>query len=217
MAKVLLLGASGLVGGALLTLLQQDSRVDAIIAPTRRPLAASQQVENPRGEDLLAVVSALPLMPEIVFCCLGTTRKQAGSAEAFRAVDYQLITACASVALARGARHCLVVSARNANAHSPWLYYRTKGETEQALMAQGWPQLTLVRPSLLLGERTPVRLAEKWSAPLLRRLPGNLRAIAAGSVAKALLALAFCSSQSGLLVLESAQLETLAAEQAQHG
>ena len=36
---------------------------------------------------------------------------------------------------------------------------------EHALRAQDWPQLTICRPSLLLGERTEPRLGEKVAGP----------------------------------------------------
>ncbi len=39
MSQVLLTGATGLVGGHLLRLLQNEPRISTIAAPTRRPLA----------------------------------------------------------------------------------------------------------------------------------------------------------------------------------
>ena len=53
-----------------------------------------------------------------------------------------------------------------ADPKSSIFYNRVKGEMEQALKAQGWPQLTIVRPSLLLGERLEPRLAEQLAGPL---------------------------------------------------
>jgi nucleoside-diphosphate-sugar epimerase len=52
-----------------------------------------------------------------------------------------------------------------ADPKSSIFYNRVKGEMEQALRAQDWPQLTICRPSLLLGERTEPRLAEQLAAP----------------------------------------------------
>lgn len=40
MSQVLLTGATGLVGGHLLRLLQNEPRISTIAAPTRRPLAS---------------------------------------------------------------------------------------------------------------------------------------------------------------------------------
>ena len=206
MAKVLLLGGSGLVGRELLRLLQRDPRVSRIIAPSRRPLPPSSKVVNPLGEHLTSLVVALDEPIDLLFCCLGTTRKQAGSAEAFRAVDYDLVVDSAKAARELGARHCLVVSASGANASSRFLYNRTKGQMEQALMQQGWPLLTLVRPSLLVGKRHPPRLLEQLSAPLFKLLPGKLKAIDSDIEAKALQEQAFNAGLGGITVLESDQI-----------
>jgi uncharacterized protein YbjT (DUF2867 family) len=111
-------------------------------------------------------------------------------------------------ARALGVRHLLVISALGANAGSRLLYNRVKGEVEQSLSQQGWPQLTLVRPSLLIGERARPRLAERLAAPLLRYLPGNLQAIEASVLARALWRLAL-EQGDGLRIVESAELRRL--------
>ncbi|KFK96227.1 MULTISPECIES: NAD(P)H-binding protein [unclassified Serratia (in: enterobacteria)] len=204
MVRVLITGASGLVGGELLQLLQAAPQVTAIVAPTRAPLPQHSKLQNPHGGDLSELLAGLDQPVEMVFCCLGTTRRQAGSAEAFRQVDYQLVIETALAGQRLGAQHCLVVSAIGANPRSPFLYNRTKGEMEQALQAQNWPRLTLVRPSMLLGRAKP-RLLESLSEPLFALLPGKWRSVAAKDVAQTLLTQAF-SPGSGVKVLESDQL-----------
>lgn len=104
-----------------------------------------------------------------------------------------------------GAQHCLVVSALGANADSTFLYNRTKGEMEQALREQHWPRLTLVRPSMLVGDRPAPRLMERLTLPLFRLLPGKWRAVSAKDVAQTLLQQAFTPGE-GVRVLESDRL-----------
>lgn len=210
MAKVLLLGASGLVGAELLCLLEQDSRVSRIIAPTRRPLASLSKLVNPLGNDLPALVAELNEPVDLFFCCLGTTRKQAGSAAAFHNIEFTMVVNSALAARKLGASHCLVVSANGANIQSRLLYNRTKGQIEQALIEQKWPLLTLVRPSLLVGQRQPPRLVEQLVAPLFKLLPGKWKAIEALDVAKAMQQQAFNAGLGGITVLESDQLATIA-------
>lgn len=111
MAKVLLLGASGLVGGELLRLLRLDARVTSIIAPSRKPLPVMNKLINPQGENIGELLKTLDQPVDLVFCCLGTTRKQAGSQAAFRLVDYRLVLAAGETGLRLGARHFLLVSA----------------------------------------------------------------------------------------------------------
>ncbi|HEJ7834815.1 NAD(P)H-binding protein [Serratia marcescens] len=205
MARALLVGATGLVGRELLQLLQSDPQITAIVAPTRTPLPPQGKLTNPVGDALFELLSSLHQPVDLVFCCLGTTRRAAGSADAFRYVDYQLVVESALTGRRLGAQHCLVVSALGANADSTFLYNRTKGEMEQALREQHWPRLTLVRPSMLVGDRPAPRLMERLTLPLFRLLPGKWRAVSAKDVAQTLLQQAFTAGE-GVRVLESDRL-----------
>jgi len=207
MSRVLLTGATGLVGGYLLDLLIADPRISEIIVPTRRPLPARDKVFNLVAEDLTDVLRPLETPVDIVFCCLGTTRKQAGSKPAFIHVDYTLVVDSALTGQRLGAKHLLVVSAHGANARSPFFYNRVKGEMENALRHQGWPRLTLVRPSLLLGERHQRRGGESLFAPLFKILPGNWRAVEARDVAEAMSQQAFTTTDAEITIIESADLQ----------
>ncbi|MHA6495209.1 oxidoreductase [Pseudomonas borbori] len=204
---ILLAGASGLTGEHLLDRLLNEPTVARVLAPSRRPLAEHPHLENPVGE-LLGLLSQLSGQVHTAFCCLGTTIKQAGSQEAFRAVDHDLVLAFAERARALGARHLLVISALGADATSSVFYNRVKGEMENALKAMDWPQLTLVRPSLLLGPRSEFRLGERLAAPLMRWLPGKYRGIEATVLARALWRLAL-EEEDGVRVIESDQLRRL--------
>lgn len=205
--RILLAGATGLTGEHLLDRLLNEPTVARVLAPSRRPLAAHPHLENPVGE-LAALLPHLSGNVDIAFCCLGTTIKQAGSETAFRAVDHDLVLAFATRARALGARHLLVISALGADAHSAVFYNRVKGELEAALQAQDWPQLTIVRPSLLLGARREFRLGERLLAPLARWIPGKYRGIKACTLAHALWRLAL-EEQDGTRIIESDQLRRL--------
>lgn len=204
---ILLAGATGLTGEHLLDRLLNEPTVERVLAPSRRPLAAHPHLENPVGE-LLDLLPQLSGKVDSAFCCLGSTIKQAGSQEAFRAVDHDLVLAFAKRARELDARHLLVISALGADANSSVFYNKVKGETEEALKAQGWPQLTLVRPSLLLGPRNEFRLGERLAAPFMRWLPGKYRGIEATVLARALWRLALEEGE-GVRVVESDQLRRL--------
>ena len=204
---ILLAGATGLTGEHLLDRLLNEPTVERVLAPSRRPLAAHPHLENPVGE-LLELLPQLSGKIDSAFCCLGSTIKQAGSQEAFRAVDHDLVLAFAQRARELGARHQLVISALGADANSSVFYNKVKGEMEQALKAQGWLQLTLVRPSLLLGPRNEFRLGERLAAPFMRWLPGKYRGIEATVLARALWRLALEEGE-GVRIVESDQLRRL--------
>ena len=102
----------------------------------------------------------------------------------------------------------MVISALGADPGSKVFYNRIKGETEEALKAMDWPQLTIARPSLLLGARHEFRLGERLAAPLLRWLPGKYRGIDACVLARALWRLAL-EEGDGVRVIESSDLRRL--------
>lgn len=204
---ILLAGATGLTGEHLLDRLLNEPTVTRVLAPTRKPLAEHPHLDNPLGE-LPALLPLLSGPLDTAFCCLGTTLKRAGSQTAFRAVDHDLVLAVGQHARALGARHYLVISALGADPRSAVFYNRVKGEMEEALKAQGWPQLTIARPSLLLGPRSEFRLGERLAAPLMRWLPGKYRGIQACTLARALWRLALEEGQ-GLRVVESNELRRL--------
>ncbi|MCD5971409.1 oxidoreductase [Pseudomonas quasicaspiana] len=204
---ILLAGATGLTGEHLLDRLLNEPTISRVLAPTRRPVPEHSHLENPVG-DLGELLPGLSGQVDIAFCCLGTTIKQAGSQEAFKAVDLDLVVAFAKRARELGARHLLVISAINADPKSSVFYTRIKGEMEQALIAQDWPQLTIARPSLLVGNRSDQRLAEQLAAPLAKLIPGKYGAIEACTLGRALWRLAL-EEQSGVRIVESDELRRL--------
>jgi len=222
-ASVLVAGATGLIGRALLNRLAGDPRVGAVTALVRR---TSARQAWPAGCQALAVdystlgAASAPGLPKAdwAFCCLGTTIKVAGSQDAFRAVDFDAVLAFARAARAAGATRFGLVSAMGASERSSVFYNRVKGEVERELSAHGWPHLVIARPSLLLGERgalgQPARPGEQLAQRLMPALgwliPKSLRPITDQAVAAALLA-GVAEARPGTTVLESGALADLAA------
>ena len=205
--RILLAGATGLTGEHLLDRLLNEPTVECVLAPTRKPLAEHPRLDNPIGP-LQTLLPQLSGDIDTAFCCLGSTLKEAGSQEAFRAIDHDLVLAFAERARELGARHLLVISSLGANPQSNLFYCRTKGEMEEALQAQDWPQLTIVRPSQLLGPRMEIRPLERMTAPLSQLLPGKYRGIAACTLARALWRLAL-EDNDGVRIVESDELRKL--------
>jgi len=205
--KVLLAGATGLVGGMMLQTLLADPTVSEVHAISRRGLAIS----HPKLRVLLVDFKNLPMLPQAdeLYLALGTTIKVAGSQEAFRAVDLNANLAVAKAAFAAGARRIGVVSAAGANARSSVFYNRVKGQLESVLTAMELTALVIARPSLLLDQRDgldqPPRLGEKLSIPIAKFLapviPGKYRPVHAQSVANALVRVV--PRAQGVIVLES--------------
>ena len=204
---ILLAGATGLTGELLLDRLLNEPTVERVLAPSRKPLADHPHLENPVG-DPAVFLPQLSGPVDVAFCCLGTTIKQAGSEEAFRAVDHDMVVAFAKRAREMGARHLIVISAIGADPESSIFYNRVKGEMEQSLRAQDWPQLTIARPSLLIGERLEERPAEKIAGLFSKLIPGKYHGIEACELARALWRLAL-EDQQGVRVIESDEVRKL--------
>jgi len=194
----LLAGATGLVGSHLLELLLADEHWSGVVTVGRRNMPQRHDKLEQRVLDLgeLETVSDLPHMDD-VFCCLGTTIKQAGSQPAFRMVDHTFVVDLARAGLRAGATQFLLVSAIGADSESRVFYSRVKGETETAIRKLPYQGIQIFRPSLLLGERPEFRLGERIAtlgAPLLPALLfGPLRRyrpIPARAVARAMVGIA---------------------------
>ncbi|AMK20114.1 MULTISPECIES: Rossmann-fold NAD(P)-binding domain-containing protein [Sphingobium] len=168
MTKILLAGATGLVGGEALALMLADDRVSQLVAPTRRPLPPHPKLNNPLTDSNALPSDAPWWAVDGVVCAIGTTRAKAGSAAAFRAIDRDYVLAIARHARAAGARRFALTSSMGANPRSPLLYSRTKGEVEAGISRLGFPSLTVVRPGLLGGRRDEHRPMEQAMERLLR-------------------------------------------------
>jgi uncharacterized protein YbjT (DUF2867 family) len=166
----LLAGGTGLVGGYLLTMLDEDSYFDEVRALVRRP-------SNLRGRKLSEHVVNFAELHEDdlsgvthVFCALGTTMKKAGGESAFRRVDYEYPLNLARGAASYGASRFLLVSSVGASANAGAFYLRVKGELEAALRALPFEALYLFRPSILLGSRQEERPGERLGMAAARAL-----------------------------------------------
>jgi uncharacterized protein YbjT (DUF2867 family) len=150
--------------------------------------------------------SAELLAVDQILCALGTTIRKAGSQPAFRTVDFTYPEQIARFGLERGARHFLLVSALGANARSGVFYNRVKGELEDAVRSLPYRAHTIIRPSLLLGERGEFRLGERIAARLAWLAPLKYKPVHARDVARSLVNAALTDS-AGLQVIESERIE----------
>lgn len=196
----IVLGATGAIGQHLVTQLSQRDEVESVIVVTRRELDVAREFPHANAsrlqpvlldfERLEAEVAELVPAGAMAFVALGTTKKQAGSKEAFRCVDHGLVLAFARACKAAGVSRLAVVTAHGANARSSIFYNRVKGEVERDIQALGLPCVFFARPSLLLGRPQDGRLAETWAsavlAPAAGWMPASVRPIDVRQVATAM-------------------------------
>lgn len=211
-SSVLLCGVTGLVGRALLEQLLADDHFDPVLALARRPLKAGGRSARLRlctvDFDNLEAHADLFRVRQI-FWALGSTIKQAGSQDRFRAIDYGYAEKAARLGRAGGAQHFLLVSALGAAADSRIFYNRVKGEVEDMIKATGFRSVTIVRPSMLLGPRPEFRFGEAIAKRLFMMAPLKYRAVDVQDVARVLVDAAQRDAP-GVAVIESAQIPRIA-------
>jgi uncharacterized protein YbjT (DUF2867 family) len=206
--KLLIVGATGAVGQAVLQQALADSRISAVIAPTRRVLPSHAKLENPLIDFSQLPQDAAWWAADGLICALGTTLKIAGSPERFVAIDRDLVIRVAELARRAGVQYLALNSSLGASLQGN-LYLRTKAEAEQGVRALGFPRLLIVRPSLIKAVRTPPRPAEHLGLCVSRLLgpliPRRYRPVTPDAIAAAMLNGLFADGQ-GEQVLESDQL-----------
>lgn len=193
--KADIIGATGATGRVLLAQLLNDERFDEVhIFVRRAPDFAHDKLHVHLFDFSRSDTWADKLRGDVLFSCLGTTLKDAGSQEAQRKIDYQAVLDAARAARANGTRTMALLSAAGANPQSRIFYSRLKGELERDVSALDFPQLLVFRPPLLLRPDS-TRAGEIWSARILAALNAvgilrSQRPLPVAELARAMLAAA---------------------------
>lgn len=215
--RALLVGATGLVGSRLLEQLAGRSDYSDIATLGRRaPMLQHEKITHNVSDfsgdwDKSAVPGA-----DVLFCCLGTTIKKAGTEAAFRALDLEMVVSIAEAAVGNGTGTYVVVSAVGADPDSGNFYLRMKGEMEQAVSELGFERVGILRPSYLLGAREEFRPAERLGQyaarlidPVLKGKLARYRAVNADTVAAAMIGFDLTKSKNSH-VIEGNEIRHLA-------
>lgn len=199
----LVLGASGLVGGELIKLLLNDPAFQKVKIIVRKKLP----LEHKKLEQILGDYSTIEaqknlLKTDVVFSCLGSTKKKTPDKKEYYKIDHDYPLLVARLALENGATSFHLVSSLGANRLSSGFYLKMKGETERDIIALAYPAIHIYQPSLLTGERKEKRGLEGAGSYIMKiinsLLIGSLRkyrSIPAKTVASAMHKQALLSSQ----------------------
>ena len=193
--SALILGASGLVGSEVLSLSLESDLYNKIVIVVRSSLTIKHNklvekiidFDMPKWEEIFPV--------DHVYCCLGTTIKQAGSKTNFIKVDHDYPLAFAAAAKKWESSIFSIITAAGVSPESKIFYNNVKGQLEKKLKSLELFSTLIFRPSLLLGERKEFRLGEKIGSGIAKvtswMTPKTYRAIHCKAVAKAMLAESF--------------------------
>lgn len=147
--KLLIVGATGLIGRHVLEKALANTGIESIVAPGRRALVSHPKLFSPIGWTSASCPKRKSGGRPSRLCTLGTTIKVAGSQDAFRRVDHDYVMATARLAAQHGTPAFVLTSAIGASTDSRFFYNRVKGEVERDLAESGFTSLTFVRPGLI--------------------------------------------------------------------
>jgi uncharacterized protein YbjT (DUF2867 family) len=210
-----LIGATGLIGNYLLEELLKDPFFDTVRILIRRPMDKTDPklekkiVDFNDSDSLLEAVNN----SDVVFCTIGTTQKKVeGNKDAYYKIDFDIPVNLSRFCKMTGCEKFILVSSVGANSKSNSFYLKLKGETEEAVKASGVKTIHIMRPSVLLGERSESRLGERMGKAVLTALsfltPSKYKPIQGKDVAKAMLAVSK-KSQEGYFVHENAEIKEI--------
>ena len=208
--KAIVVGASGLIGSELLTLLLADKEYDRVVALVRKPLQLIHAKLDQIAIDFDKLNDYAHLINgDVLFCALGSTRTKTPDLAVYRRIDHDYPLEIAKIAVDQGITQYHLISSIGANKDSSNFYTKMKGETEEDIKASGLEGLVIYRPSLLTGDRKEKRFAEglmqslsKLINPLLVGSVKKYRSIEAKTVAAAMLKLSK-TEVKGIYVYES--------------
>jgi len=202
--KAIVIGATGETGRHVVRLFAACDSVKEVAAVVRRELSEEEIVSRwnlEKGtlerEKLRQIVVDYEKLEEseaafagynIGVSCLGSTRAKAGSAEAFRKIDFDLVVDISKRLKQAGVKHYSVLSAQNAD-HKAWLTYsQVKGACDEECKTMGFERLSIIRPGLLLTQRLESRTMEALAQKIYPSsiLPVSMRATKTVDVAKAI-------------------------------
>ncbi len=193
MKTAILIGATGLVGKQVLDQLLQHSEIDKIRIFTRQTTG----VIHPKIKEYITDFNALNeqrenITGDVLFSTLGTTKKAAGSKKAQYAIDFDMQFDTAKIASENGVKQLVLLSSAGASADSSIFYSKMKGELDEAVKTLPFDKISIIRPSMLAGDRKEFRLTERIFTPIMYALswvPGikKYRPIKDTTVAKAML------------------------------
>ena len=167
MNKAIIIGATGLIGKALIKELKTNSNYTEVVLIARKKIENLPakfrviQIDFDKIEEIKSEITG-----DVLFSVLGTTMKTAGSKEAQYKIDFDYQYNVAKIASENGVKNLVLLSSAGANSKSSIFYSRMKGELDEAVKKLTFSHVSIIRPSMLTGKREEFRLGEKIFTPI---------------------------------------------------
>lgn len=217
--RSVVVGASGVVGSALVRELLAAADCEEVVTVTRRPLEALSSPKL-RAEvidlaNLEAATADAAAGCDRAFCTIGVGQPRKTTYRDFWRVDVEYAGAFARGAAAAGVGHISLLSSVGSDLNSRNPYMRVKGAAEQAVQSAGIARTSFFRPSLLVTDNIRYglqdRIVQSVFPALSTLLPARFRPIHVADLAKAMKLNAERSRREPVEVLHYPEFVTLLA------
>ncbi|MET3728561.1 uncharacterized protein YbjT (DUF2867 family) [Fictibacillus halophilus] len=211
---VIVAGSSGLVGKEVVKQLLIDPLCKEIILLVRKSSGIKHEKIKEVIFDFTSSDYSIELAEaDVMFICIGTTMNKVKSKKAFEEVDLHIPIKLGKLAHKLNIQHVSVISAMGAHAKSTFFYNRVKGSMESQLISMDIPSLTIVRPSLLLGDREEFRFGERFAEKLYKALPfiypSKYEPVESSSVARVMIQEAFNTRNETVKIIENKKIHEI--------
>ena len=215
MKTALLFGASGLVGSHVLYQLISNNNYSKIKLFVRSSIDSS----DPKIEIIQTDFNNLENHREDIkgddcFFCIGTTKKNSPDKNEYKRVELEVPKQVAQIAKSNSVNSFVFISSGYADPKSSGDYLKFKGEVEEELKRLNFPNLGIMRPSFLLGDRKEKRIGEKIGifvfkllSPLFLGPLKKMKPIQSATVAKAMIAIT--QNKVSKIIFESDEIADL--------
>tara|TARA_B100000925_G_C21947463_1_gene447433 strand:+ start:138 stop:779 length:642 start_codon:yes stop_codon:yes gene_type:complete len=167
----LVIGATGATGQEIVSQLLVDDSFDSVSIFVRKDPNITHNKLKTYVIDFSKIENYKDLIKgDVLFSCLGTTLRVAGSKDKQYLVDYTYQYEFAKIASDNGVSDYSLVSSIGANEKSPFFYPKIKGELEMAIKRFPFKTIQIFQPPTLIRQQELIRTGEKIGIKIFRWL-----------------------------------------------
>ena len=167
----LVIGATGATGQEIVSQLLGDDSFNSVSIFVRKDPNITHYKLKTYIIDFSKIKNYKDLIKgDVLFSCLGTTLRVAGSKDKQYLVDYTYQYEFAKIASDNGVANYSLVSSIGANEKSPFFYPKIKGELEMAIKRFPFKTIQIFQPPTLIRQQELIRTGEKIGIKIFRWL-----------------------------------------------
>lgn len=220
MVSVAMIGATGAVGGAVVSALCEQADLQRLTTFGRREdpeLVDSRITQN--VVDLLDPDSYRARLAgyDAAICTLGVGEPSKVSKKDFKRIDHDMVLAFAEACASASVRHFQLLSSVGVSSSSSSYFLRTKGELEQGLRRLSFARLSLFHPSMILTPTNRYGVSQAitlrvwpWLTPVLQWGLRPFRGVRVEDLGRSIALNTFAKCDEAVEVLEWDDFQALA-------